>query len=195
MNNFITWLEGQLRDREWTAAQLSRKAKIKGNATINRILSGQRNPGVEVCLKIARALGEPEEKVLRLAGHLTIPVDSQPSSDEKTMIRDIWQAWKNSGNLGSTPPPRPETEPEEIMDVLMLLEDHHRREAFRFIRWLYREQQNPTDSDGVSYRIREAAHQLSVVELMAAFNKLPPDQQIEIIKTLGDFSAADSDQQ
>lgn len=200
-NNFINYIWKELDQRGWKQSDLARRAGIK-DGTLSNILGGHRKPSVETLHSLARALGEPPDKLLRIAGYLpaALPNSSQLEEDLLHSFRALpkeQQVFITNlirGTRSSAPPPRPETEPEEIMDVLMLLEDHHRREVFRFIRWLYREQQNPTDADGVSYRIREAAHQLSVVELMAAFNKLPPDQQREIIKTLGDFSAADSDQ-
>lgn len=81
MEELIAWLEEQLRQREWQASDLARRAGV-GNSTIQRIMAGTRRAGKTVCSKIAVALGEPPEKVFRLAGLLpSIPEQETVEQD------------------------------------------------------------------------------------------------------------------
>jgi transcriptional regulator with XRE-family HTH domain len=80
-NSFMTWLDGILAERNLTRADLARRAGI-GQSTLSLIGSGDRNPGSEVCLAIARALKIPPEEVLRVAGILP-PVRSGSALDDR----------------------------------------------------------------------------------------------------------------
>jgi len=68
-NDFLTWIENELKERDWKAADLSKRAAIS-DSTLSRILNRERQPNLEHCLGIARAFHEPPERVLRLAGLL-----------------------------------------------------------------------------------------------------------------------------
>jgi transcriptional regulator with XRE-family HTH domain len=63
------WLAQELERRKWSQRELARQADIS-RAFVNRVLSGDISPSVNFCYKIAQALGEAPEKVLRLAGIL-----------------------------------------------------------------------------------------------------------------------------
>ena len=84
-------------------------ARVAGitDATLSRILNGTRNPGPDFCRAIARALSEPEEKIFRLAGLLS-PL---PASDDSTLA--------------------------EIQDLAKNLPPSQRKEALRYLRYLY----------------------------------------------------------
>lgn len=82
--NFIEWLEAELRERDWTAAQLSRQAGLYP-ATVSRVLNGERSPGTEFCKAVALALNVPDEVVFRRAGLL----DPLPASKDDPMLADL----------------------------------------------------------------------------------------------------------
>jgi len=68
-NTFANWLEKEIKARGWTIRELARRAGLT-HVTISNVLNGTRNPGVEFCLGVARALREPPELVFRRAGLL-----------------------------------------------------------------------------------------------------------------------------
>ena len=76
-NQFSVWLEEQMREREWTQAELARKAGLTRGA-INNILTQHRQPGPEAARAIAHALDLPEEEVFRQAGLLSAKPEEPP---------------------------------------------------------------------------------------------------------------------
>lgn len=66
---FATWLDKELEKRGWNKSELARRANV-GQSSISLIYSEKRNPGVEICLAIAKALDLPPEEVYRAAGLL-----------------------------------------------------------------------------------------------------------------------------
>lgn len=66
---FTQWLEEEIETRGWTLRELGRRSGLT-HVAISNVLNGVRNPGVEFCLKIARALQTPPELVFRCAGLL-----------------------------------------------------------------------------------------------------------------------------
>ena len=70
MKDFTEWLLDELKKRQWRPANLANKAGL-GSGTLSHVLNGSRKPGSDLCRAIAAALGEPEEKVFRLAGLLS----------------------------------------------------------------------------------------------------------------------------
>lgn len=81
-------------------------------ATISNVISGNRAPGPDLCRAIAHALGEPEEKVFRLAGLLS-PL---PASDDPILT--------------------------ELRDLVNNLPPSQRKEAVRYLRYLYQSSQD-----------------------------------------------------
>lgn len=82
---FAEWLSQELRSRYWTPATLANEAGTYP-ATITRILSGERNPGPDVCVAIANALNYPPELVFRKAGILPNTPHREPSSETREMM-------------------------------------------------------------------------------------------------------------
>lgn len=66
---FSDWLQLELERRDWTQADLSRESGVN-SGTINNIVTGKRNVGIDTCNKIAKALKLPSEEVLSVAGLL-----------------------------------------------------------------------------------------------------------------------------
>lgn len=83
---FRTWLAEELARRGWSHNELGRRADISQTAVSN-VISGNRNPGCDFCIRIANALGEAPEKVLRLAGIL--PTSLAPDDPVLAELRDL----------------------------------------------------------------------------------------------------------
>ena len=75
-----TWLSQQLKQRNWSHNELARRAGVSQSA-VSGTLSGSRKAGAEFCVKVANALGESPEQMLRLAGILP----SLSSSEDATL--------------------------------------------------------------------------------------------------------------
>lgn len=70
VSTFSDWLREEMDKRQWKPSDLANRAGVT-DAALSRILAaGDRQPGPELCTKIAKAFGEPAEKVFRLAGLL-----------------------------------------------------------------------------------------------------------------------------
>lgn len=76
---FIKWLEKELIERDLSQAKLARMAGFSRSA-INGVLTGARNPGVDLCEGIARAFKLQPEYVFRKAGLLP----EKPKNDDLT---------------------------------------------------------------------------------------------------------------
>jgi transcriptional regulator with XRE-family HTH domain len=66
---FITAIEDELKERGWSQSELAKRSDINPS-TLSLILSGDRNPGPDICLGVARAFDLPPEDVFRTAGLL-----------------------------------------------------------------------------------------------------------------------------
>ena len=74
---FNQWLLEQLKSKDWTQADLAKKANLS-RGTIANLLSKNRKPGPDVCRAIANAFNEPPETVFRIAGLLPVDTKSNP---------------------------------------------------------------------------------------------------------------------
>lgn len=63
------WINQELKQRSWSRRELARRASLS-QAAVQKILAGERNPSAEFCIKVAQALGESPEKLLRMSGIL-----------------------------------------------------------------------------------------------------------------------------
>jgi transcriptional regulator with XRE-family HTH domain len=106
-NKLRTWLTEELDRLGWSYGELSRRAEVS-RPLISRTLSGDMPPSADFCIKIAQALGEPPEKVLRLADILP----QLPGAEDELTI-------------------------EEINDALRGMTPEQRKEALHYIRYLY----------------------------------------------------------
>lgn len=78
---FAEWLVNQVETRDWSYAELARRAGVSG-AMVSLVVNEQKNPGSEFCSGIARALDIPPETVFRKAGLLP----SQPDKSERAEL-------------------------------------------------------------------------------------------------------------
>lgn len=76
MGNFPEWLQVELDNREWTQADLARKAELS-RTVISRVMNGERLPGVDFCKGVARAFNLRDIEVMRYAGI----ADPEPATD------------------------------------------------------------------------------------------------------------------
>lgn len=74
-DEFKTWLSNTLEERGWSYRELARRMELD-QSRLSRVLSGKRKATVDFYKKVADALGEAPEKVLRLAGILSSEDDS-----------------------------------------------------------------------------------------------------------------------
>jgi transcriptional regulator with XRE-family HTH domain len=88
MEKFIPWLLEELNKRSWRPADLAHRAGLS-TGSLSNVLSGNRNAGPDICNAVARALGEPEEKVFRLAGLLP-PLPAE----EDELLNEITETFK-----------------------------------------------------------------------------------------------------
>jgi len=83
-NKLILWLDNELKTRGWSHRELARRAELSQTA-ISTVLSGQRQPGWDFCVRVATALGETPDQVFRLAGLLP-PL---PAPEDDATLRDL----------------------------------------------------------------------------------------------------------
>lgn len=67
--SFSDWLLAQLKERDWSQAELARRSSVS-RAAISDVLSEKRGIGSDLAAAIALGLGIPEEEVFRAAGLL-----------------------------------------------------------------------------------------------------------------------------
>lgn len=77
MENFSKWLDGQLKERNWKPADLSRESGL-ASAVISNLLNGHRNLGEKTGKAIARALKLPVDLVFEKAGILPPKTELSP---------------------------------------------------------------------------------------------------------------------
>jgi transcriptional regulator with XRE-family HTH domain len=79
-DQFIVWLARELKEKRLSQRELARQSAIS-QTLISQTLSGDVKPSADFCIKVAGTLGEPPEKLLRLAGILP-PGTDDPSLQE-----------------------------------------------------------------------------------------------------------------
>lgn len=84
MEELRDWLVNQLKQHAWSHKDLAQKSDIS-RPLISQVLAGTRNPTADFCIKVAQALSEPPEKVLKLAGILPTSPASEDSTLEELM--------------------------------------------------------------------------------------------------------------
>lgn len=66
---FRTWIIEELKKRNWSGRELARRTGLS-QSIVQKTLKGERNPSSEFCIRVAEALGESPEKLLRMSGIL-----------------------------------------------------------------------------------------------------------------------------
>lgn len=113
-DKFLTWLRSEMRERNLSQSEASRRAGLHQNA-ISEIVNGKvKEVSLKTCKALAKYFGVPTEEVLRLAGHLN-SVGDDPSLRElleiATMLTDedryelvelarFWSSWQHADKSG-----------------------------------------------------------------------------------------------
>jgi transcriptional regulator with XRE-family HTH domain len=88
-DEFVTWLNRAVGEAGWTWAELAKRSGIS-TSMVSMVISGQRHPGPEFCVGVARAFGELPERVMRIAGLLPpLPPSVQEESEVIQQLRRI----------------------------------------------------------------------------------------------------------
>jgi len=208
MEEFITWLEEELNRRDWQPADLARKANL-GNSTITRILGETRKAGPEVCVAIAQALGEPPEKVFRLAGLL--PPSPEPANGEDQLLIAFRQLPSQqqrflldmlrgshgqlielpvSTNLDTAWPDEPSPDMEDIANIVQHLDELERRLVFDYARWRLAEQgarRNSTGKRQGGKKRKEREEIIGLIDLYLAVDEAPQEKIDSFIAALTEW--------
>lgn len=118
MEKLTVWVLEELDKRGWKPADLAHRAGLS-TGSLSNILNGNRKAGPDVCRAIADALGEPEEKVFRLAGLLS-PL---PATEDSPTLQ-------------------------EIIDLAKRMTPEQREQAADYIRFLYQKEQEEKRAQG-----------------------------------------------
>lgn len=102
------WLSAELEKRHWSQRELARQSGIS-QALIWQVLSGDVPTSADFCIKVAQALDEPPDKLLRLAGILP----ASPASEDDTL--------------------------QELMDLARSLPPEDREELLKYARFRYQQ--------------------------------------------------------
>jgi transcriptional regulator with XRE-family HTH domain len=87
-NTFTAWLNGELQGQGWTFGELHRRSSLSVTV-ISDVIAERRRPGLQFCVKVARAFGVPPEDVLRRAGLLpSLPPAVEEERELLAIIRD-----------------------------------------------------------------------------------------------------------
>lgn len=82
--DFSVWLEDQLVSRGWRPIDLANAAGLP-NATVTRILNGDRRAGPDAANAIAKGLNLPAEMIFRAAGLLP----PEPTQEENLTFQQV----------------------------------------------------------------------------------------------------------
>ena len=86
------WLSQEIARRGWSHTELAKKASVS-RPLVSRILSGDMPASADFCIKVAQALGESPEKVLRLAGILPAAPPATPTDD--SILQELVELARN----------------------------------------------------------------------------------------------------
>jgi transcriptional regulator with XRE-family HTH domain len=82
---FATWVRGELRRREWSAADLARRMDVN-SGIISNWLRGKRRPSPRSCDLLADVLGADLDYVLALVGHRPATTSAPPPDETAALI-------------------------------------------------------------------------------------------------------------
>lgn len=84
---FAEWLQEELDKRDWRQADLARYGGI-ATSMLSRVMTGERSPGPDTCVSIARAFRMPPEDVFRKAGLLPLQQNETETQREMRFLFD-----------------------------------------------------------------------------------------------------------
>lgn len=104
------WLSKKIEQLGWSHSELARRAGVS-QAAVSGTISGDRKAGADFCIKVAQALGESPEKVLRLAEILP-PI---PDTEDATLL--------------------------ELLEIVRNISSQSRQEILNFAKFRYQQEQ------------------------------------------------------
>lgn len=87
MSELTTWINTEVEKHGWSYNELARRAGLSSSG-VSTVMTEKQGPGLEFCVGIARAFGEPPEKVLRIARLL--PPLPEAVADEVDLLH-VWR--------------------------------------------------------------------------------------------------------
>ncbi len=119
MDAFSNWLQAELEEKGLSQHEFARLAGVSQGA-IGNVIRGDRQPGPQLCMAIARALHIPPEQVFRRAGLLP-PTDPATEETEELLYllsnlpqdarRELLEFARFKAQQTGPPPPRASTAP------------------------------------------------------------------------------------
>ena len=91
VSKFSVWLQREMDKRDWSMSDLARHAGVSRGAVAN-IMRGDRNPGVNVCEGIAKALKVSSETVYRQAGLLSPAIEKDQRAQELMHLFNLMES-------------------------------------------------------------------------------------------------------
>jgi transcriptional regulator with XRE-family HTH domain len=89
MSKLSDYLNTEIEDRGWSKRELARRADVS-STQVTDVMNDRTNAGADFCVAVARALGEPPEDILRLAGILPpLPPAVQEEREIVRLVRSI----------------------------------------------------------------------------------------------------------
>lgn len=86
--DFSTWVTAELNRRDWSQSELARRGGVTP-AAINRVITGDRKPGIDVCRAIAKAFELSEMEVFERAG-IAAPNYDRAEIETKQLLADFY---------------------------------------------------------------------------------------------------------
>jgi len=93
MSEFVDWLNDELEKRGWSYNELGRRADLSSGG-VSIVMTERQKPGYQFCIKVALALKDSPERVLRLAGLLPTRPDPDPYFEVLENLWDRAPDWK-----------------------------------------------------------------------------------------------------
>jgi transcriptional regulator with XRE-family HTH domain len=88
MNSFSEWLESEYKKRAWSISEFARQAGI-APGSMNHILNEKRNPGLDACIGIAKALNLSVDEVIRRLRPAEMPRMTIDEQQEQAVVSKI----------------------------------------------------------------------------------------------------------
>lgn len=181
--DFTEWLTRKIRETGLSYSELARRGGMS-HARISQVMGGE-TPGADFCVKLARALGESPEYVLRLAGILEPLPEEPPGQTVEDMVRDLWLAQKRkpqvlreqSESYSIPVNDRANPDLEDIINVVERLDGVEQQAVYDYARFRYYEQQHRRNSS----RERPMSEEEELLRLVA---NLSPEGRKDVIQFL-----------
>lgn len=88
------WIIQEIKKRNWSRRQLAQKTGLS-QSLVQKTLKGERNPSSTFCIKVAEALEEPPEKLLRMARVLPQVLEDKVLAELLDMLRNMTPDQRN----------------------------------------------------------------------------------------------------